>query len=243
MLVLTTVKLDEHFEHTLLELKCNVHPLESISTDIRGAFKKYNKEQSIESSTFGNDCRVGNLIYGLTKMRYKQGKGDPAGFKHFVHQENIKPGVIVRYVGNRFHVLFYLSGIFFQLKDKLLNYLQSMCLNNTTLRTSLIKDLQNNGILIQLRVLGLIGKVITGPWMKIFYCNNEGKSILEVVSILKASVNRLQYLVNTPELFLTTSEDLFAEKLDENDETLKYLQSEIPPLEKEQFNILMTMAL
>ena len=31
-------------------------------------------------------------------MRYKQGKGDPAGFKHFLHQENIKPGVIVQYV-------------------------------------------------------------------------------------------------------------------------------------------------
>mgnify|MGYP006376577731 CR=1 FL=1 len=66
--------------------------------------------------------------------------------------------------------------------------------------------------------------------MKIYFCNNEGKSNLEVVSILKASVNRLQYLVNTPELFLTTSEDLFAEKLNENDETLKCL---------EQFNILM----
>ena len=101
-----------------------------------------------------------------------------------------------------------------------------MCFNNTTLRTSLIKDLQYNGILIQLRVLGLIGKVITGPWMKIFYCNNEGKGNLEVVSILKESVNRL-----------------FAEKLNENVETLKCLQSEIPPLEKEQFNILMTMAL
>ena len=82
------------------------------------------------------------------------------------------------------------------MKDKLLNYLQNMCLN-TTLRTSLIKDLQYNGILIQLRVLGLIGNVITGPWMKIFYCNNEGKGNLEVASILKESVNRLQYLVNT----------------------------------------------
>ena len=47
-----------------------------------------------------------------------------------------------------------------------------------------------------------------------------------MVSILKESVNRL-----------------FAEKLNENVETLKCLQSEIPPLEKEQFNILMTMAL
>ena len=58
-------------------------------------------------------------------------------------------------------------------------------------------------------------------------CNNEGKSNVEMVSILKESVKRLQYLVNTPELFLTTSEDFFAEKLNENDETLKCLQSEI----------------
>ena len=66
---------------------------------------------------------------------------------------------------------------------------------------------------------------------------------LEVVYNLKESINRLQYLVNTPELFLTTSENLFAEKLNENDKTLKCLQSDIPPLEMERFNILMTMAL
>ena len=79
------------------------------------------------------------------------------------------------------------------MKDKLLNYLQNMCLNNTTLRTSLIKDLQYNGILIKLRVFGLIGKVITGPWMKIFYCNNEGKSNLEVVSIPWPEIACLHY--------------------------------------------------
>ena len=52
-----------------LEFRCNVNPLDSISTDIRGAFKKNDKEHNIESSTFGSDCRVGNFIYGLTKMR------------------------------------------------------------------------------------------------------------------------------------------------------------------------------
>ena len=93
------------FNSFSLELRCNVHHLDSISTDIRGAFKIYDEEHNIQSSTFGSDCRVGNLIYGLTKMRYKQGKGDAAGFKHFLHQENIKPGVNVQYVGNRFHVL------------------------------------------------------------------------------------------------------------------------------------------
>ena len=28
-------------------------------------------------------------------MRYEQGKGDPAGFKEYMHQENIRSGIIV----------------------------------------------------------------------------------------------------------------------------------------------------
>ena len=31
-------------------------------------------------------------MYAMTKMRFKQGKGDPGGFKQFLRQENIKPG-------------------------------------------------------------------------------------------------------------------------------------------------------
>ena len=54
------------------------------------------KEHSTESSTFGSDYRIANLIHCLTKMRYKQGKSDPAGFKYFLCQENTKPGVNVR---------------------------------------------------------------------------------------------------------------------------------------------------
>ena len=40
------------------------------------------------------------LMYAMTKMRLKQGKGDPGGFKQYLRQENIKPGINVRYLGN-----------------------------------------------------------------------------------------------------------------------------------------------
>ena len=70
-------------------------------------------DHNIESSTFGRECCAVNFIYAMCKMRYKGGKGDPAGFKQFMRQENIKPGIIVQYVGNRFHVVFHLAGVFF----------------------------------------------------------------------------------------------------------------------------------
>ena len=45
-------------------------------------------------------------------MLFKQGTGDPSDFEHFLCCENTKPGTVIRYVGNRFNVLFYLAGSF-----------------------------------------------------------------------------------------------------------------------------------
>lgn len=53
--------------------------------------------------------------YGLTKMQYKQRTRDPSSFKHFLQHENIKPGTIIRYVGNRFNVLLYFAVNLFQI--------------------------------------------------------------------------------------------------------------------------------
>ena len=85
-----------------------------------------------------------NFIYAMCKMRYKQEKGDPAGFKQFMTQENIKPGIIAWYVGNRFHVVIHLAGVFYYLQEKLLTYmyLDSACRNTTSLRSALQKDLR-----------------------------------------------------------------------------------------------------
>ena len=60
-----------------------------------------------------------------------------------------------------------------------------MCYCKNSLKTSLINDLQNKSIIIQLRVLGLIGKFITGPWMKILCSNSECKANLEMVPMIK----------------------------------------------------------
>ena len=65
-----------------------------------------------------------------------------------MRQENIKPGTIVRYVGNRLHVLFQLAGIFFFLRGKPLHYLKYICNNRESLRIA--KDLKNDAIVMQL---------------------------------------------------------------------------------------------
>ena len=228
------LQLEENLNIKLLELKCNVHPLDGIAKEARNVLKKIDRTQEIESSVFGNDCRVANFIYGLSKMRYKQGTGDPKGFKLFLKKENIPCKTIVRYVGNRLHVLFHLAGIFYHLQTKLLDYLNNYCNNCTTLRTALVKDLKNPSILLHLKVLGLLGKLLTGPWMVVLYGNKQNLTNLEVIPLVKACITNLKSVENDPKKLLRMKVDFFDQTLDTS-EILLSLQSEIDDVTSPHF--------
>ena len=157
-----------------------MHPLDGIAKRCTDLLKVYDKEYS---DTFGNGCCAVNFIYAMTKMCFKQGKGDPGGFKQFLRQENIKPGIIVRYVGNRFHVVFHLAGVLYYLREKLLIYLDTSCRNTTSLQSALQKGLRNDKSLLQLQALSVIGKLVTGPWMKQLY-ENPGITNLDTISYM-----------------------------------------------------------
>ena len=156
-------------------------------------------------------------------MRFKQGKGDPAGFKEFMHQENIRPGMIVRYVGNRFHVMFHLAAVFFHLKEKLLKYLDNTCRCSTGFRSALQKDLKNEQILLQLQALGLMGKLVTGPWMQQLY--NEHLKNLDSILHIRTCLQNLKKLKDTPLLALETRSDMFDMPLDPFDTVLQSVQN------------------
>ena len=81
--------------------------IDGTSNKFRSTLKVYDNDNGIQSCTFGSYCAVTNVI---TKMRFKQGTGDPmqVALSTFcaVKNENTKPGTVIRYVGNRFNVLF-----------------------------------------------------------------------------------------------------------------------------------------
>ncbi|CAL1537180.1 unnamed protein product, partial [Lymnaea stagnalis] len=54
-----------------------------------------------------NGCIVANLIHCISKMRYIKGSGQPGGFMAVLKKERLKPGIIIRYVDNRLHVIFH----------------------------------------------------------------------------------------------------------------------------------------
>ena len=206
-------QLESAFEVELLELKCIIHPLDGIAKKCTNILKVYDNQNNVTSDTFGRDCCAVNFIIAMNKMRFKQGKGDPSGFKQFLRQNNIKQSIIIRYVGNRFHVLFHLAGDLYYLRTTLVIYLEKSCNNNTTLRTSLVKDLRNINILLQLRALGIIGKMVTGPWMHELY-TNSGISNLDSINYIKMCLQNLNALKENPLMMLQANTDTFGVSLD-----------------------------
>ena len=91
-------------------------------------------------------------------------------------------------------------------------YLEKSCNNTTTLRTSLVKDLRNINILLQLRALGIIGKMVTGPWMHELY-TNSGISNLDSINYIKMCLENLNALKENALMMLQANTDTFGVSL------------------------------
>ena len=53
--------------------------------------------KNLKSSSFGNGDCVTKLVYAISKLRYKDGSGDPIAFKNFLKSMGLKPSLIPRY--------------------------------------------------------------------------------------------------------------------------------------------------
>ena len=60
-----TERLKNSFNTDLLELHCNIHPLDSISSNARSALK----DTGVKGAVFGKDCAAANVIHNVSKMR------------------------------------------------------------------------------------------------------------------------------------------------------------------------------
>ena len=57
---------------SIVELNCNLHPLDGTASSARSALKKIDVEHELKSGEFGSDCELANFVYAVTKMRYNR---------------------------------------------------------------------------------------------------------------------------------------------------------------------------
>ena len=77
----TSVLVNEAWEKTLNELNCHLHLLDTIASSVRSALKQL---EMAKGMLYGTDSAAGNLVIQLNKLRFRDGKSDPRGFKAFL---------------------------------------------------------------------------------------------------------------------------------------------------------------
>ena len=216
---------------TITELNCHLHPLDSVATNVRSALKSLQTEKG---SLWGSDCLAANVILSMNKVRYKDGKGDPMRFKNHLIKHKLGKGFIPRYRGNRLHVLFHIAGKYFVHHTKFVEFLQK----GTPLgglKPSLLKDFRNPQTKLQLQVLGLIGKLFSGPWMKLFYTSSTSEiNHMEGILVVKRVVQSVTDQMKNPGGILSRDTDFFGNQVNQGlDQVLSALRVE--PLDLQAF--------
>ncbi|XP_055883310.1 uncharacterized protein LOC106069644 [Biomphalaria glabrata] len=227
-------KLEEMVDRKLVQLKCFLHPLDGMASEARKELKKLDVDWSVSTSLYGHEGSAANLVHALSKLRYKENSRDPKGFKAYLLREGLKKTYIPRYVGNRLHVLFLLAGIIYKIKDSLAVYLEKFC-KSMKLREAIEKDLTNPDVMVQIRVLGLFGKLLTGPWRKLFYNKSSGLrelSHLEMTPFVRRSITTLKELQLNPASILTLEFDVFGHPLLVDDVLVVLRDVELQPGER-----------
>ena len=192
------------------ELNCHLHPLDSFATTTRTALKKV---ETARGKVFGSDCVAANLILQINKLRYKDGKGDPRGFISYLDKHNVPRCILPRYRGNRLHVLFHISGVLTERYE----FFVELFTSGTPcggLRSAILHDFTSEEAKMELQVLGLLGKLLTGPWMRKFYTSAE-KEIhhVEGIEVVRQVLEKLKVAAEAPEELLTTDVDFFGDLL------------------------------
>ena len=206
---------------TLNELNCHLHPLDSIASATRGALKK---QEESRGNLYGKECRAANIIQQMSKLRYKDGKGDPRGFTTFLDQKNLPRGILPRYRGNRLHILFHNAGILVEHHETFKELLRTGT-SLGGLRADLLKDLQSEVGVTELQVLGLLGKHLTAPWMRKFYTSAENEiNHIDGINVVQGVIEMLKDMMKDPLGILSAGKDFFNADLTV-DSTLTKLRS------------------
>lgn len=221
----------------LNELNCNLHPLETVASKTKSVLKEIEKSMGISGKIKGKECIGANIVVQINKMRYMDGKGDPRGFKTFLNDHNLPLGLIPRYRGNRLHILFHICGIFTSHHVALKSYL---CGGTSCggLRASILEDFNSTAGQVEMQVLGLLGKLLTGPWMTKFYTGADDQTdYIQGIEVIKETVQNLKDQLHSPAELLTRTTDLFGNQLNASDKILEKLQQ--PPKDTAMFTQMM----
>lgn len=221
----TIQRLELNWRKKLNELNCHLHPLDTIASSMRTSLKAC-EPPDIVKKIFGSDCISHQLVLAINKFRYKDGKGDPKGFTSALESAGLPKGLVPRYRGNRLHIMFHIAGKLHHHEDFFMKLFEEATVTCGGLQTAILHDFKSPVAQVEIQVLGLIGKLLSGPWMAKFYRSSATQvSHVNGIAIVKQLVDLVKRFSESGLDTLTTRTDFFGHDLPESDATLVALRS------------------
>ena len=215
--------------------------MDTIASSTRAALKA-NEPEKLTKKLFGTECMASQLVLAINTFRYKDGRGDPKGFTTFLDNAGLPKGLLPRYRGNRLHILFHICGKLCQHEDFFLKFFEEGTVSCGALQAAIFHDFQSPVARVEIHVLGLIWKLLSGPWMSKFYTSKSTQvSHIDGISIVKKVLTVVKGYCEKPEGTLYTMTDFFGNKLAADDETLVKLKQS--PVDEPLFASMMGMCL
>lgn len=187
-------KLEERKGAAMNEFKCAMHPLDTMSKDCDKAVKNF--EAVVEHPITGTQLYKNRsesvsqaLVRNMTKLFHNTKYYNEDLHTHL----SLKFGnenLYYRFVGSRFHLYFLCSGMLFTYLPCVKDFFEHFSKPKNPLESAVYSTLKWSPISTTLKALGLIGKSVTGPWMRLV--EQPQLRILDMNEYFEVAVQRLE---------------------------------------------------
>ena len=192
-------KLGESFEKELNSLRCSMHPLDGMAIECEKVVMSFEATNNINDYPFKHrgetntkatvrctaklfhdpqfNCRQPLVQYLKTKC------GTITG-------ETVNRSVVYhRMKGSRFHIYFLNSGLWYHYHTSIQEFFATASTPGNAVQQSIANAIKIDAFVVTTRALGIIGKVVTGPWMRLV---GQDRNIFELNKYYAEAQQKLQ---------------------------------------------------
>ena len=150
---------------------CGMHPLDTFAKTADKTTKAWEDEMNPSGVTMSfkkRGCSAAfALIQAMCRLCFKDGAGLPTEIKAHLQMNGIKTNPLQSIMGSHFHVYFFNAGACFFLKGYILEFITKVWAPTNECLRAVKHDLETENCITACRALGLVGKYLTGPWMRL----------------------------------------------------------------------------
>ena len=186
-----------------------MHAIHGMGTVCKDAVKEFENLAASQITTHGfnkQNARSYDILYEISKA-LTTGHGYEKGgvvhlFEPYLHNRGLK-NKLVSFKGERINILFVIAGAAYYHRNDITDFLQYHCIQTNKLLTAL-QDVMEVLFQACFRALGIIGKLITGPLLRLV--EEHGTHIFSLNNVWEHMITKLNEFSGNAEPLLEGAE-------------------------------------